>query len=58
MMLSAKIAMRSTAPPANILNMPRMPTDWELEGLGERRWIDARQRYECAEAVDQQVHRA
>ena len=27
MMLSAKIAMRSTAPPANMLNMPRMPED-------------------------------
>ena len=25
MMLSAKIAIRSTAPPANMLNMPRMP---------------------------------
>src|SRR5262245_25858316 len=27
MMLSAKIAMRSTAPPDNKLNMPRMPDD-------------------------------
>ena len=27
MMFSAKIAMRSTAPPANMLNMPRMPDD-------------------------------
>jgi hypothetical protein len=27
MMPSAKIAMRSTAPPANMLNMPRMPWD-------------------------------
>ena len=25
MMLSAKIAMRATAPPENMLNMPRMP---------------------------------
>jgi hypothetical protein len=25
MMLSAKIVMRSSAPPANMLNMPRMP---------------------------------
>ena len=31
MMLSAKIAMRSTAPPANMLNMPRMPDDWALK---------------------------
>ena len=30
MMLSAKIAMRSMAPPANMLNMPRMPEDWVL----------------------------
>jgi hypothetical protein len=28
MMPSAKIAMRSTAPPANMLNMPMMPPDW------------------------------
>ena len=27
MMLSAKMAMRPTAPPENMLNMPRMP-DW------------------------------
>ncbi len=27
MMLSAKIVMRPSAPPANMLNMPRMPPD-------------------------------
>ena len=30
MMFKAKIAMRSTAPPANTLNMPRMPDDCVL----------------------------
>jgi hypothetical protein len=29
MMFRAKIAIRSTAPPANTLNMPRMPDDCE-----------------------------
>ena len=28
MMFSAKIAMRWMPPPANMLNMPRMPPDW------------------------------
>ena len=29
MMLSAKIAMRWMPPPANMLNMPRMPPCWD-----------------------------
>jgi hypothetical protein len=36
MTFSAKIAIRSTAPPENMLNMPRMPWDLFLEGAGER----------------------
>ena len=28
MMFRAKIAMRWMPPPANMLNMPRMPPDW------------------------------
>jgi hypothetical protein len=31
MMLSAKIAMREIPPPANILNMPRMPPACDLK---------------------------
>ncbi len=31
MMFKAKIAMRSTAPPAKTLNMPRMPDDCDLK---------------------------
>ena len=30
MMFSAKIAMRWMPPPANMLNMPRMPPAWDL----------------------------
>ena len=52
MMLSAKIAMRSTAPPANMLNMPRMPDDWRLERLREGGGIDARERDVGAEPID------
>ena len=36
MMLSAKIAMRSTAPPENMLNSPSTPPAWLLEVLRER----------------------
>ena len=54
MMLSAKIAMRSMAPPANMLNMPRMPEDWALEGLGESDRIDAGDRDVGAEPIDEQ----
>ena len=36
MILSAKIAMRPTAPPENMLNMPRMPDWFWLEHFGER----------------------
>jgi hypothetical protein len=35
MMPSAKIAMRSTAPPANMLNMPTTPALSLIEGLRE-----------------------
>ena len=54
MMPSAKIAMRSTAPPANMLNMPSMPPDLLLEGLRERVGIDAGQRDVGAEPIDEQ----
>ena len=54
MMLSAKIAMRSTAPPANMLNMPRMPEDWALKDLRERRRVDAGDGDVGAEPVDHQ----
>ena len=54
MMPSAKIAMRSTAPPENMLNMPSMPPAWRLEGLGKGFRIDAGQRDVGAEAVDEQ----
>ena len=36
MMFKAKIAMRCTAPPANMLNMPRMP-----EALALNVWANA-----------------
>ena len=52
MMLSAKIAMRSTAPPANMLNMPRMPPAFCAERLGEGGGIDAGERDERPEPVD------
>ena len=54
MMLSAKIAMRPTAPPENMLNMPRMP-DWLLpEHVGKRLRVDAGDWNVGAEPVDQQ----
>ena len=34
MMLSAKIAMRSTAPPENMLNRPSTPPDWRAGSSG------------------------
>ena len=52
MMLSAKIAMRSTAPPANMLNMPRMPDELALNVCAKAVGIDAGQRDEGAEAID------
>ena len=54
MMFSAKIAMRSTAPPENMLNMPRMPFGCVLERLREGRRIDAGDRNVGAEPVDDQ----
>ena len=54
MMPSAKIAMRCTAPPANMLNMPSMPCSARIEGLGEGVGVDAGQRDISAEAVDEQ----
>ena len=54
MMPSAKIAMRSTAPPANMLNMPSTPPRLLLEGLREGVGIDAGKRDVGAEAIDEQ----
>ena len=54
MMLSAKIAMRSTAPPENMLNSPSTPPDCVLEALPQRLRIDAGQRDVGAEPVDDQ----
>src|SRR6185437_2390562 len=53
MMFSAKIAMRWMPPPANILNMPRMPgllVEDLVPGVG----IDPRQRNVGAETIDQE----
>jgi hypothetical protein len=46
--------MRSTAPPENMLNMPRMPPALLLERLREGVGIDARHRDIGAEAIDEQ----
>ena len=54
MMFSAKIAMRWMPPPANMLNMPRMPPAWRAEHLLPDVGIDAGQRDVGAEPVDQQ----
>ena len=54
MMPSAKIAMRSTAPPANMLNMPRMPEDCCWKACVQRLEVDARQRDVGAEPIDEQ----
>ena len=57
MMFSAKIAMRSTAPPENMLNRPRMPLALLLEALAQRRRVDAGQRDVGAEPVDDAARR-
>ena len=54
MMLSAKIAMRWMPPPANMLNMPRMPPAWVLENLVPGVGINAGQRDVGAEPIDEQ----
>ena len=54
MMPSAKIAMRCTAPPENMLNMPSTPLALRLEGLGESVGIDAGKRDIGAEPIDEQ----
>ncbi len=54
MMFSAKIAMRWMPPPANMLNMPRMPPAWVLEHLLPDVGIDAGQRNVGAEPINQQ----
>ncbi len=54
MRLSAKIAMRSTAPPANMLNMPRMPLGAALKACGEGGRVDAGHRDVGAEPINEQ----
>ena len=54
MMPRAKIAIRDTAPPENMLNMPRMPWDCCLERLRQRFEVDARQRDVGAHPIDEQ----
>ena len=54
-MPSAKIDMRSSAPPENMLNMPRMPPALLLEDLRHHHRVDARQRDVGAEAIDDQA---
>ncbi len=54
MMPSAKIAIRSTAPPANMLNTPSTPLRLLTGRPGRTPRVDARQRDVGAEAVDQQ----
>ena len=54
MMPSAKIEKRDSAPPENMLNMPRMPPCWPTEQLVEHRRVDARHRDVRADAVDDQ----
>ena len=54
MMFSAKIAMRLMPPPANMLNMPRMPPACDLKTWLPDRGIDAGQRDVGAEPINQQ----
>ena len=54
MMLSAKIAMRSMPPPANMLNMPRMPPACDWKTCSQIAGIDAGQRDVGAEPIDKQ----
>ncbi len=54
MMFKAKIAMRWMPPPANMLNMPRMPPACDLKIWSQAVGIDAGQRDVGAEAVNQQ----
>ena len=54
MMPSAKIAMRSTAPPANMLNMPSTPDDCCWKACAKGFGIDAGKRDIGAEAIDEE----
>ena len=54
MMLSAKIVMRPSAPPANMSNMPRMPPACCWKICRNATGVDARQRDVGADPVDDQ----
>ena len=54
MMFSAKIAMRWMPPPANMLNMPRMPPACDLNTCSQIVGIDAGQRDVGAEPINKQ----
>ena len=54
MMLSAKIAMRPSAPPARLFTQPRMPEAFCAANLASAAGIDAGNRDVGAEAVDDQ----
>ena len=50
----AKMDMRSSAPPENMLTTPRIVPDWSLKNSATRCGIDARHRDEGADAIDDQ----